>query len=210
VPFEDVAAAKQTMRRRIIDTRKSLTSDQLDTHAAGLAEQTLALPELGGARTVAAYYSVDREPGTRGLLAALLDSGRRLLLPVVTESLDLDWAEVTDLDDLATARMGLREPTGERLGLEAIGAADVVLCPGLAVDVRGVRLGRGAGCYDRALTHVDSDALRCILVYDHEVVESVPSDRNDLPVDVAVTPTRTLRLGSDTPASEILRRGRRD
>jgi 5-formyltetrahydrofolate cyclo-ligase len=209
VPFEDVAAAKQTMRRRIIDTRKSLASDQLDAHAAGLAEQTLALPELAAARTVAAYYSIDHEPGTRRLLAALLDSDRRLLLPVVTDDLDLDWAELTDLDDLAAARMGLREPTGERLGLDAIAAADVVLCPGLAVDARGVRLGRGAGCYDRALTHLGSGALRCILVYDHEVVESVPSDRDDEPVDVAITPTRTMRLGSDTPASGILRRGRR-
>jgi 5-formyltetrahydrofolate cyclo-ligase len=195
VPFEDVAAAKQTMRRRILDARKTLEPDLVDAHAEGLAAQALALPELAAAETVAAYYAIDAEPGTAPLLEGLLDSGRRLLLPVVTEDLDLDWSELTDLGDVEAARMGLREPIGDRLGATAIAAADVVLCPGLAVDTTGARLGRGAGYYDRALARVGAETLRCILVYDHEVVESVPSDRTDERVTVAITPTRTLRLG---------------
>ena len=208
MPFEDVAAAKQTMRRRMLDARKALQPEQVDAHAAALAEQALALPELAAAQTVAVYYSIDHEPGTHPLIDTLLDSDRRLLLPVVQPDLRLDWAVLTDLDDLAPARMGLREPTGERLGADAVAVADVVVCPGLAVDAAGVRLGRGAGCYDRALAYVRSDTLRCILVYDHEVVESVPSDRDDEPVQVAVTPTRTLRLGR-TAIGSGLRRGRR-
>jgi 5-formyltetrahydrofolate cyclo-ligase len=195
VQFEDVAAAKQTMRRRILDAREGLPPDRVAADAERLAEQVLALAELADAKTVAAYYGIDGEPGTRPLLAALLDSRRRLLLPVVTADLDLDWAVVTRLDALATAKMGLQEPTGPRLGAEAIGEADLVLCPGLAVDVTGARLGRGAGCYDGALRHVDADTPRAILVYDHEVVESVPTDDTDEPVSLAVTPTRVLRFG---------------
>jgi len=195
VQFEDVAAAKQTMRRRILDARAALPPDRVAADADRLAERALALAELADAKTVAAYYGVDGEPGTRPLLAALLDSGRRLLLPVVTPDLDLDWGVVTRLDALATAKMGLQEPTGPRLGAEAIGEADLVLCPGLAVDVTGARLGRGAGCYDRALQHVDADTPRAILIYDHEVVESVPTDHTDQPVSLAVTPARVLRFG---------------
>jgi 5-formyltetrahydrofolate cyclo-ligase len=195
VQFEDVAAAKQTMRRRILDARAALPPDRVAADANRLAEQVLALAELADAKTVAAYYGIDSEPGTRPLLEALLDSGRRLLLPVVTPDLELDWGVVTGLDALTTARMGLQEPTGPHLGAEAIGEADIVLCPGLAVDVRGARLGRGAGCYDGALQHVDGATPRAILVYDHEVVESVPADRTDQPVTLAVTPTRVLRFG---------------
>ncbi len=183
------------MRRRILEARDALPPDRVAADANRLAEQVLALAELANAKTVAAYYGIDSEPGTRPLLAALLDSGRRLLLPVVTPDLELDWGVVTDLDTLTTAKMGLQEPTGQRLGAEAIGEADVVLCPGLAVDVRGARLGRGAGCYDGALRHVDAATPRAILVYDHEVVESVPTDRTDQRVTLAVTPTRVLRFG---------------
>ncbi len=41
--------------------------------------------------------------------------------------------------------MALSEPAGRRLGPEAVTEADVVLLPGLAVDGRGPRLGRGGG-----------------------------------------------------------------
>ncbi len=207
--FEDVAAAKRTMRERILGARKTLDADQLEAYAAGITEQALALPELADAETVAAYFSIDTEPGTRPLVQELLDSGRRVLMPIVLEDLDLDWAEIIAPGDLETAgKLRLQEPTGPRLGTEGITEADLVLCPGLAVDGTGARLGRGAGCYDRALARIDGGTPRCIVVYDHEVVESVPTTRQDEKVHLAVTPTRTLRLGRRSSGLAVLRTGR--
>jgi 5-formyltetrahydrofolate cyclo-ligase len=209
VQFQDVAAAKRTMRERILGAREALDADQLEAYAIGITEQALGLPELQAAETVAAYYSIDSEPGTRQLVQELLDSGRRVLMPVVLDDLDLDWAEIWAPGDLETAgRLGLREPTGPRLGTEAIADVDLVICPGLSVDGTGARLGRGAGCYDRALARTDGDTPRCIVVYDHEVVESVPKTRQDEKVQLAVTPTRTLRLGRRSPGLAVLRTGR--
>ena len=179
--FEDVAAAKQAMRQRILEGRGGLTDDELRTHAAGIAEQALGLPQTDAAETVAAYYSIGSEPGTRAIVRTLLDSGRRVLLPIVLGDFDLDWAELTDPTDLETAgRLGLQEPTGSRLG-----------------------------CYDRALARVDADTARCIVVYDHEVVESVPTTRRDQKVNLAVTPTRTLPLGHRPSGLSMLRTDRR-
>jgi len=197
------------MRQRILGARESLDADQLEAYATGITEQVLSLPELEAAETVAAYYSIDSEPGTRQLVQELLDAGRRVLMPVVLDDLDLDWSEIWAPGDLETAgRLGLQEPTGPRLGTAAIAEADVVLCPGLAVDGTGARLGRGAGCYDRALARTDSNTPRCIVVYDHEVVESVPKTRQDQKVNLAVTPTRTLRLGRRSSGLAVLRTGR--
>src|SRR5262245_23449434 len=197
------------MRQRILGARESLDADQLEAYATGITEQALSLPELEAAETVAAYYSIDSEPGTRQLVQELLDAGRRVLMPVVLDDLDLDWSEIWAPGDLETAgRLGLQEPTGPRLGTAAIAEADVVLCPGLAVDGTGARLGRGAGCYDRALARTDSNTPRCIVVYDHEVVESVPKTRQDQKVNLAVTPTRTLRLGRRSSGLAVLRTGR--
>jgi len=210
VQFEDVAAAKQAMRERILEGRAGMTKDELKSHAAGITEQALALPQIEAAETVAAYYSIGSEPGTRAFVRALLDSGRRVLLPIVLDDFDLDWAELTDPSDLETAgRLGLQEPTGSRLGPDAIADADLVICPGLAVDVTGARLGRGAGCYDRALARVDADTTRCIVVYDQEVVESVPTTERDQQVSLAVTPTRTLPVGRRPSGLSVLRTDRR-
>ena len=100
---------------------------------------------------MAAYVAVGSEPGTAALLDALVAAGKRVVLPVLLPDGDLDWAAYAGDQDLVPARFGLLEPGGQRLGPDAVGTADVVLVPGLAVSARGERLGRGGGSYDRAL-----------------------------------------------------------
>ena len=86
------------------------------------------------------------------------------------------------------ARYGLLEPTGPRLGVEAVATADVVLVPGLAVSDDGHRLGQGGGCYDRALAQVPVGTFTCVLLHDGEVGLAVPVEPHDRPVLAAVTP----------------------
>jgi 5-formyltetrahydrofolate cyclo-ligase len=88
------------------------------------------------------------------------------------------------------------EPAGPRLGLEAVATADVVLTPGLAVDRTGMRLGRGGGCYDRALGRVPVGTFVCTLLYDGEVLDAVPSAGHDRRVTAAVTPSGLTTFGS--------------
>jgi 5-formyltetrahydrofolate cyclo-ligase len=65
--------------------------------------------------------------------------------------------------------------------------------PGVAFDASGRRLGRGGGSYDRALAARGAATLAVGLAYDEQVVDEVPTDAHDVPVDVVVTPTRVLR-----------------
>ncbi|HET9380429.1 MAG TPA: 5-formyltetrahydrofolate cyclo-ligase, partial [Streptomyces sp.] len=171
---------KRTLRREFLAARSRLTADDVRDAAAALAGRALALPELAGAGTVAAYVSVGSEPGTLALLDALRARGARVLLPVLLPDDDLDWGEYATRDALARVRregrMTLREPAGPRLGPDAVTGADAVLLPGLAVDTRGMRLGRGGGSYDRVLArlaHARADPALVLLLYDAEVVERV-------------------------------------
>ena len=84
-----------------------------------------------------------------------------------------------DTGRLAPARHGLLEPIGPRLGPTAIGTADVVVVPALAVARDGIRLGRGGGYYDRALQHVRPDAVLVALVFDDEFVDELPTEPHD-------------------------------
>jgi 5-formyltetrahydrofolate cyclo-ligase len=78
--------------------------------------------------------------------------------------------------------------------VEAIGGADVVVVPGLAVDRTGLRLGRGGGSYDRALGRVPLGTFTCVVLNDDEVLEVVPAAAHDRRVSAAVTEERILRF----------------
>lgn len=173
--------------------RRALTPDDVRVAAAALGEQALALPRLTAAgAVVAAYVSVGREPGTRVLLDALRARGVRVLLPVLLPDNDLDWAAYEGPGRLSPAARGLLEPEGARLGPEAVTEADTVLLPGLAVDARGMRLGRGGGSYDRVLARLERARAHpdlIVLLYENEVVAQVPAEPHDHPVHAVVTPS---------------------
>ncbi len=187
------SAAKVAARDRLLTSRRRRSLLDLQADARALAGHLLAWEPLRRAATVAAYVSTPGEPGTGPLLEALAQSGRYVLLPVVRPDLDLDWARHDG--SLTSAAMGLLEPTGQRLGVEAIATADVVLVPALAVDEDGMRLGRGGGCYDRALGRVPVGTPVCALLHEGELVEDVPTEPHDRPVTAVALPSgvRILR-----------------
>ncbi|MEU6774163.1 5-formyltetrahydrofolate cyclo-ligase [Streptomyces sp. NPDC046759] len=191
------------LRREFLSVRNRLTDDDVDEAGRALAERALDLPELAHARAVAAYVSVGSEPGTTALLDTLRVRGVRVLLPALLPDNDLDWGEYAGPDSLARVRhggkMALFEPSGARLGPDAVTAADVVLLPGLAVDARGMRLGRGGGSYDRVLARLERAGVHprlVVLLYDSEVVAHVPAEAHDRPVHAVVTPSGVRRFAS--------------
>jgi 5-formyltetrahydrofolate cyclo-ligase len=189
-----VAGAKTAMRDQLLTTRNRRPLLERSAAARELALELMAAPEVLRAATVTAYVAVGSEPGTAPLLDALVAAGKRVLLPVVLPDLDLDWAAYAGDHDLAPARYGLLEPVGSRLGVEAVATADVVLVPGMAVSARGERLGKGGGCYDRALARVPHGTFTCVLLYDDEVGVDVPVEPHDRPVTAAASPTGIVRF----------------
>jgi 5-formyltetrahydrofolate cyclo-ligase len=183
-----VTTQKAELRQELLAARRARPQQCREIAGLAIAVHVLSAPELVGVGTVAAYVDVGGEPPTTDLLAGLRDRRLRVLLPVLRSDGDLDWAEYGGRDALAPAGRGLLEPTGPRLGVDAVEEADVVVCPGLAVGRDGMRLGRGGGSYDRVLGRA-SAAWSCVLLYDEELLDSVPVQHHDRPVSAAATPS---------------------
>jgi 5-formyltetrahydrofolate cyclo-ligase len=179
---------KSEWRRALIDVRRRLTAEQ--RYDAGTRLLDKLEPLLENKQCVAAYRSIPPEPDTAPLLDRLAATGVRTLLPVLHDDNDLGWG---DDARLVRRRLGLFEPA-EDLGAEEIGTAELVIVPALAVDRHGTRLGRGGGSYDRALARVRAPVVA--LLYDGELVDELPRDRHDRPVDFAATPQRLVSLAS--------------
>ena len=151
---------------------------------------------ISGGDTVCAYVPVGSEPGSIELVDSLLRMGVRVLLPVARHDaagipMPLQWGPYRP-GDLVEARFGLREPAEPWLPADAVAAAAVVLVPALAVDRAGVRLGRGAGFYDRSLALSDPAARLVAVVRDDEVLDKLPAEPHDVRMTHALTPQRGL------------------
>jgi 5-formyltetrahydrofolate cyclo-ligase len=157
-----------------------------------LRDQVLELPEVAAAGTIAAYYSVGSEPGTHALVFALWKRGSYVVLPVLLEDGDLDWASYEGPGSLVPGPMGLLQPVEPVRGPGTVARADVVLVPALAVDAGGHRLGRGGGSYDRALARVGGQVPTIALIYDTELVPALPTDPHDQRVRAVARPSHGM------------------
>jgi 5-formyltetrahydrofolate cyclo-ligase len=182
---EKSRAAKLALRSRMLTARRLLSADELRARAAQLQDQTLAFVRREHPATIAAYVPVGPEPGGPDLVEILAATGARILLPVLLGDNDLDWAPFDG--GLAPGPRGLSQPTGERLGLDGLRSADLILVPALAVDRSGRRMGRGGGSYDRALARATAPVVA--LLHDDEFIEKVPAEAHDRPVHGVITPT---------------------
>jgi 5-formyltetrahydrofolate cyclo-ligase len=176
---------KRESRSALLSARRSPPPEVRAEADAAIRANLAALVAAVRPDTVCAYLPMAGEPG--GVPLPQLPGVHRVLLPVLRPDLDLDWAAYPA--PLISGRYGLAEPDGPRLGVGAIAEADLVIAPGLAVSTDGVRLGRGGGSYDRALARVSPSALVVVPLYDGELVEWLPAEPHDRPVDAVVTPS---------------------
>lgn len=159
-----------------------------------MTRNVLILAERLTLRTISSYVSIGTEPATLEINDALAGRGVHVLLPVLQPDLDLDWCGYDRATGLVGGPRGLLEPRGSRLGPEAIAAADLVVVPAVAVGRDGSRLGRGGGSYDRALARLGPGVPVVALLYDGELLDSVPAEPHDRRVTAVVTPDGLVDL----------------
>jgi 5-formyltetrahydrofolate cyclo-ligase len=192
MPERQLAERKAPLRKELLAARARMSVAERSAAGRSLRDSVLGLPETGMAGSIAAYISVDTEPETTALVFALWKRGSYVLLPVLQDDFDLDWACYEGPDSLEPGPFGLLQPTEPRRGTGAISSADLVIVPAVAADPAGNRLGRGGGCYDRALERVGPSVLTVALLYDNELLDEVPAGPHDQPIRAVAQPSRGI------------------
>jgi len=194
------SASKAEIRAQVLAARREVSPEVHDAEAEALCGHLAAVVRHG--QTVCAYVPIRFEPGSITLLDTLLRLGARVLLPVARDAegvpQPMQWGDYRP-GGLVPARMGLREPQRPWLPAEAVADAAVVFVPALAVDVTGVRLGRGAGYYDRTLPLAKPGARLVAVVRDDELLDALPAEQHDVRMTHALTPRRGLVNLGDNP-----------
>ncbi len=185
-----VHTIKDRIRADRVAARQSVGEDvrRAETHALIAHLPSILSPE----ETVAAYAPLSSEPGFPDLVTAVVGICGKVLLPIARACddgipLPLQWSAYRS-GALLAAPYGLFEPPPPWLPPSALGSVGTVLVPALAVDHHGVRLGRGAGFYDRSLGFRDPTARLIAVVRDEELVKDLPVEPHDVAMTHALTP----------------------
>ena len=183
-----VGREKRALRAALRERRRTTPAPERAKAGAAITQQLVQLASDLGSRSIAAYLSTPDEPGTREFLSWACERGIRVLLPVSRQDGLLDWAPY-DGNEEDVDLLGMPTPTSELLGPIAINSVDLILVPAAAVDRKGMRMGWGLGYFDKTLGSMENCPPVYAVIFDDELVDAVPTERHDQPVDGVVTPS---------------------
>ena len=190
---DDVSSQKRALRAELRERRRTRTSTERAESTTALTEQLEALTESLGISYLAAYLSTPNEPQTRDFLHWACGRGIRVILPISRDDGLLDWAPYDASDEIEDVA-GMPAPTTEVLSPMTINDVGLILVPAATVDRTGMRMGWGQGYFDKTLGSMEKCPPVYAVIFDDELVDSVPSEVHDKRVDGVVTPSRIVRF----------------
>ncbi|TCI29550.1 5-formyltetrahydrofolate cyclo-ligase [Exiguobacterium sp. SL-10] len=137
------------------------------------------------ANTVAVTLALDLEIDTLPLIRSAWKAGKSVFVPKVTKQ-GLTFHEIHSFEDLEPGVMGILEPTTSA----TTRAIDVCIVPGRVFERSGYRIGWGGGYYDRFLASYEGVTVS--LAYDVQLLDEVPIEPHDIPVEFIVTERETI------------------
>lgn len=184
----DTPETKQSLRKSLQERRRStqLGSSEVEQ----LTKRAIfELSKTTG--DVAIYMSLPEEPPTEKLIAEVRKLGRNVWLPRISGT-DLLW--VKNPESFNIGPYDILEPVGDAVAAKELTQLGAIVLPGLAVDVKGTRLGKGKGFYDRVLVQLNENVKKIVLLFDPEFILEIPKEDHDQPVHTIATPYRSIHF----------------
>lgn len=173
---------KKALRREIREKKRAMTEEEIILRSEKLGQLFAQSEAYRKAKTVYGYLPYNQEVRTVPMLEQALREGKRVAVPKIYG----DTMKFLYLDDLSRVEkndMGIPEPIADTPVADDKTA--LVLMPGLAFTKRGDRMGYGGGFYDRFLAE-EPDHPTLALCYDFQMVDSLPTEEFDIPVDAVL------------------------
>ncbi len=186
---------KSALRAQCRTARGHLDEHDYRLECRGILKRVTSIPEVLEARTILSYWPKlnIRELDLRPLNYWFHARGCTVLLPIIEPNSTVSrmhWGRFDTERALKPNRWGILEPQ-VRSDISPDGI-DAVLVPGLGFDLHGYRIGYGGGYYDKMFVHVH--AFKLGMVIEDCLLEMIPAQPHDIPVNCLVTARRTFQL----------------
>lgn len=202
IPNMTVREQKEALRRSVAER---LYQTQAEEFPCSFFRSLRDFAPYRNAKTVLLYASLSYEAPTSRLIDFCLKDGKTTALPKTQKRKHADEGGIMDFYILSPDRpfreqtqigpFGIAEPDSScLLFVPDENRFPLLVCvPAIAFSETGIRLGRGAGYYDRYCERLARAALQTpLIVYaglcrDFQIVEKVPYEKHDLRVQFLIS-----------------------
>ena len=178
---------KNQLKESVLEKRNSLTNEKILENSNKIEEILFSLNQFKKSRTIMFFVSFNSEVNTNDMIKKILGN-KNVVIPKVTQH-EIEPSLIIDFDNLISGKFGIPEPI--ELMKIAYKNIDLVLVPGIVFDKEGNRIGYGFGYYDKFLRKVPK-AVKIGLAFDFQIVDKIPNEKHDVPVDFIVTEKRVV------------------
>ncbi|MEE9551855.1 MAG: 5-formyltetrahydrofolate cyclo-ligase [Gammaproteobacteria bacterium] len=188
----DTKQQKSEIRAQLKQIRTAIPAGTRQVHTKNITSRLLSLDELTAAQTIFIYISYASEVGTHNLIKHFLGQGKTLAVPKIIDSDHMIAVAFTRWGDLELGKLGILTPPDT----EPFPANfDVAISPGLGFTSAGHRMGFGRGYYDKWFAN-NKVGMKLALAFEAQLLDDLPIDETDVPMDIIVTEQRVIRSHS--------------
>ena len=194
---------KQELRNEIRRAIDALSEDYREKASAVICSKILSSDEYRTCRTILLYVPLPDEVDITPVIEQAIRDRKEVALPVIDGS-QMIFRRVDTLwkGKLKAGALNVAEPIDTCNELVLSSRKNVlIITPGRAFSTQGVRLGRGAGYYDRFFSSEGAEGVRIAAAFDLQITDMVPYEPHDLPVHIIYTESRTIRDQAPLPTA---------
>ncbi len=184
--------SKIALRTAALSLRSALSHKDLVFRSGLIQARVRQFPDYLTAPAVALYASIQNEVMTDEIREDALRCGKSVFYPKLGAGDSVEMVQIASADQLVPGHFGILEPAGDKIFSAERQEHLFVLVPGLAFDLKGNRLGRGRGWYDRLLKKLGKKATAAGLAFDFQIVDQVPREPWDEMVAYIFTEMRLI------------------
>ena len=170
---------KKELRAQIRALKRAMTEEQIVQASARLGELFAETEQYKQAKTIYGYLPYNQEVRTVPMLERALRDGKRVAVPKCYGD-EMRFIYMDDLSKVEAGYANIPEPIADEPVADDKTA--LVLMPGMAFTKNGDRMGYGGGFYDKFLA-AEPEHPTVALCYAFQMVESLPTEEYDIPVD---------------------------
>ena len=143
--------------------------------------------DIEKAENIMCFVSFRNEVDTHKFIKHMLKNNKNIYIPIIdSKNKIMNISKLKSFDELEKGFYGILEPKEEFIRITDLEILDIVITPGVVFSKNNYRIGYGGGFYDKFFANKKLKAKKIGLCFSEQIIESIPIDKYDIPVDYII------------------------